>query len=142
MKLKISVILILSFTIISVLGVQMVFNHKDGHNGTNCLASKILFSEDCLNAGNAFLFASFHIGAFKSFALAENIFAFQFFALSLILLSSVYFSALFTKNLKIIPVFYYNKRYRERFFVLSQKEYKNWLALHESRDRRPSVWVA
>lgn len=144
MKLIISIILILSFTIISVLGVQMVFSHKAGHSEMNCLASKILLSEDCLDAGNSLLFASLHVSALKNFTLANSLFTFQIFVftafiVSLLLSSPVY---LVLKNLKIISVFYYNKKSRERFFVISQKEYRNWLSLYESRDRRPSIWVA
>lgn len=144
MKLILGIILILSFTAISIL-ISQALIHNSGHENTGCLASKILFSKNCLDAGNALLFTSFHVNALKNLTLTENIFAFRLFAAFIAgfsLLALVYFSAFLPKNLKIIPVFYYNKRSRERFFVLSQKEYQKWLSLYESRDKRPCVWVA
>lgn len=140
MKLVLEIILILSFMAVSMLISQMLI-HNPGHESTGCLASKILFSKDCLTY-NVLSFVSFHVSAFKNFALVSSLLTLQFFTVGLLLLVFVYFSAFIPKNLKIIPVFYYNKRNRESFFTLSQKEYQNWLSLHESRDKRPCVWVA
>lgn len=144
MKLVFGIILILSFTAISIL-ISQALVHNSGHESAGCLASKILFSKNCLDAGNALLFISFHVSALKNFTLTENVFTLQLFAVFIagfLLSALVYFSALLPKNLKIIPVFYYNKRSREIFFAPSQKEYQKWLSLHESRDKRPCVWVA